>query len=85
MAGNKKDVAADTAPDEDVHMDAGGDEAAQAKTEAAAAGESVSWDAGSLRRTNSKRKRRNRNRRRRYRVRLYRNIKKTWSKKYSKL
>ena len=48
MAGNKKDVAADTAPDEDVHMDAGGDEAAQATTEAAAAGESVSWDAGSL-------------------------------------
>jgi len=48
MAGNKKDVAADTAPDEDVHMDAGGDEAAQATTEAAAAGKSVSWDAGSL-------------------------------------
>ena len=48
MAGNKKDVAADTAPDEDVHINAGGDEAAQATTEAAAAGESVSWDAGSL-------------------------------------
>lgn len=48
MAENKKDVAADAAPDGDVHMDAGGDEAAPATTETAAAGESVSWNAGSL-------------------------------------
>ena len=48
MAENKNDVAADGAPDEDVHPRPEGEAAAQATTEAAAAGESVSRDAGSL-------------------------------------
>ena len=48
MAENNKDVAADSAPDKEVHIDAGGDEATQATAQTAAASESVSWDAGSL-------------------------------------
>ncbi len=48
MAENKKDAAADSAPDKDVLIAAGGDEAAQATAQTAAGGESVSWDAGSL-------------------------------------
>mgnify|MGYP006218631255 CR=1 FL=1 len=48
MAETKKDAAANAAKDEDLDKGEKDNEAAQATNEAATAGESVSWDAGSL-------------------------------------